>query len=102
VRAFFEQHDPLGLIFVAAESLPAGSIRRLRYVPADGPADSGVLALARALEHLNFAWAFVGTLLRLPVVHHAAQLLTDVAGFGPRTLCSPCSTGKDASSVGPD
>ena len=102
VRAFFEQRDPLGLIFVAAESLPAGSIRRLRYVPADGPSESGVLALARALEHLNFAWAFVGMLLRLPVVHHAAQLLTDVAGFGPRTLYTPCSTGKDASSVGPD
>jgi protein-S-isoprenylcysteine O-methyltransferase Ste14 len=92
VRAFLEQRNPAGLIFVDAESLPSGSIRRLRYVPADGPAESGVLAFARALEHLNFAWAFCGLLLRLPVVHHAAQLLTDTAGFGPRTLRPSCST----------
>jgi len=96
VRSFLEQRDPRALVFVAAESLPAGSIRRLRYVPIDGPAESGVLALARALEHLNFVWAFAGLLLRLPVIHDAAQLLTDEAGFGPRTLQSTCPTSHKA------
>jgi len=90
VRAFLEQHNPAGLILLDAETLPAGSIRRLRYVPPDGPAESGVLAFARALEHLNFGWAFLGFMLRLPAIHHAAQLLTDTAGFGPRTLGSTC------------
>jgi protein-S-isoprenylcysteine O-methyltransferase Ste14 len=100
LRMFLELRNPAGLIFQDAESLPYGSIRRLRYAAADGQIDSGVLGLARALEHLNFAWAFVGLLLRLPVVHHAAQLLTDVAGLGPRTLQSTCSRGHEPSSLG--
>jgi protein-S-isoprenylcysteine O-methyltransferase Ste14 len=96
VREFLEQRRPAGLIFRDAELIPIGSIRRLRYVPADGPAESGVVAFARALEHLNFAWAFCGLLLRLPVIRHTAQLLTDAAGFGPRTLRSTCSTEDEA------
>jgi protein-S-isoprenylcysteine O-methyltransferase Ste14 len=91
IRAFLKQRNPAGLILCDAESLPVGSIRRLRYSPADAPPDSGVLAFARALEHLNFGWAFCGFLLRLPLIHHAAQLLTDVAGFGPRTPNITCS-----------
>lgn len=93
IRAFLEERKPIGLTFVDAETLPAGSIRRLRYAPVSGASESGVLAFARALEHLNFGWAFCGFVLRLPVVHHAAQLLTDTAGFGPRTLTSSCVVG---------
>lgn len=89
IRAFLEERNPTGLIFCDAESLPGSSIRRLGYVPANGPAEFGVIAFARALEHVNFAWSFCGFLLRLPVVQHTAQLLTDTAGFGPRTICLP-------------
>lgn len=92
VRMFLEQRNPAGLVFCDAESLPSGSIRRLRYVPAEGQTESGVLAFARALEHVHLGWAFCGFLLRLPVIHQAAQLLTDAAGFGPRTVRSTCST----------
>lgn len=92
VRAFLELRAPAGLLFQDAETLPGGSIRRLRYLPTGGPAESGVLAFARALEHLNFGWAFIGLLLRLPAIHNAAQLFADAAGFGPRTLNPSCST----------
>jgi protein-S-isoprenylcysteine O-methyltransferase Ste14 len=92
VRLFLEHRNPSGLIFRDAESLPQGSIRRMRYVPADGPDESGVLAFARSLEHLNLGWAFCGFVLRLPVIHHTSQLLTDAAGFGPRTLPPRCRT----------
>lgn len=98
IRAFLEQRNPAGLVLRDAESLPTGSIRRLRYVSADAQAESGVLAFARALEHLNFGWALCGFLLRLPVIHHAAQLLTDVAGFGP--LTPTCSLGETATPGG--
>lgn len=92
IRSFIEERNPTGLILQDAESLPGGSIRRLRYVSADGAAASGAVAFARALEHINFAWCFCGLLLRLPVVHQTAQLITDVAGFGPRTVRPNCST----------
>ncbi|MEO6803594.1 MAG: hypothetical protein ABI197_10180 [Granulicella sp.] len=84
----------MGLVFSDAETLPVGSIRRLRYIPSEGEAEAGVLAFARALKHLNFAWAFCGFLLRLPVIHHTAQFLTDVAGFGPSTPSAICATGQ--------
>lgn len=99
VRSFLDRRSPVGLIFQDAESLPAGSIRRLRYAPPDGVDESGVVAFARALEHLNFAWSFCGFLLRLPVINQAAQLITDSAGFGPRTLQPSCATDTEPSTA---
>lgn len=87
VRAFLEQRNSAGLILCDAESFPGRSIRRLGYVPANGSMEFGVVAFARALEHVNFAWSFCGFLLRLPVVWHVAQVLMDTAGYGPRTVC---------------
>jgi len=87
LRRWIEARRPLGLELVAAESLPAGSIQRLRYEPGDGtPYVDGVRALGRALEHINFGWAFAGIMMRLPIVWRLIQLLTDASGFGPRTL----------------
>jgi protein-S-isoprenylcysteine O-methyltransferase Ste14 len=89
VRTWIEKRRPLGLEIVDAEVLPPGSIRRMRYDLGDGSATvEGVRAMARALEHLNFAWAFAGAILRLPGVWQCAQLLMDASGLGPRTIIS--------------
>jgi protein-S-isoprenylcysteine O-methyltransferase Ste14 len=95
---WLEHRRPIGLDLIAAESLPAGSIRRLGYDPGDGtPAVEGVRALGRALEHLNLGWAYAGAILRLPIMWRFIQLVMDVSGFGPRELrgiakCSPQAT----------
>jgi hypothetical protein len=92
IRRWIEQRHPIGLTLIDAESLPAGSIHRLRYDPADGTAAvHGVVAFARALEHLHVGWAYCGMTLRLPVVHQALQLLMDASGFGPRTIPGSCA-----------
>jgi protein-S-isoprenylcysteine O-methyltransferase Ste14 len=89
VRAWLEVRDPLGLNIVDAETLPAGSIRRIRYEPADGSASvEGIRAVGRALEHLNLAWAIAGAALRLPLAWQFIQLLMDASGLGPRTVPS--------------
>jgi len=87
LRAWLEARRPLGLQIVDAETLPAGSIRRMRYEPADecAPAD-GVRALGRALEHLNLGWALAGAALRLPLLWHGVQVVMDASGLGPRDL----------------
>lgn len=78
---------PVGLQIHAAERLPAGSIRRMRYDSGDGNAPvEGIRALARALEHLHLGWALTGAALRLPVVWRVVQLLADASGAGPRTI----------------
>jgi hypothetical protein len=68
-----------------AETLPWGSIRRMRYEPGDGgDAVDGVRAMARVLEHINFGWAVAGAVLRMPGVWQTVQLLMDASGLGPR------------------
>lgn len=76
---------PVGLEIVAAESLPYGTIRRMRYLPKDGsPSVEGVRALGRALEHLNLGWAVAGIGLRVPGLWQFVQLVMDASGLGPR------------------
>ena len=65
VGFWFLERGPAGLEIRAAESHPSGALRRLRYESDDLEAD-GLVALARALEHLNLGWAFLGWMLRLP------------------------------------
>lgn len=86
LRAWIEAHQPLGLEIIDAEALPAGSIRRMRYVAPDGTSTDGVRALGRLLEHLDVRWAFAGALLRLPGLWRVVQLLTDASGLGPRLV----------------
>jgi protein-S-isoprenylcysteine O-methyltransferase Ste14 len=87
VRSWLESKDPLGLALIGAETLPAGSIQRMRYDPNDGSNSvEGIRAFGRALEHLHLGWALCGATLRLPGVWQSVQLLMDASGLGPRLL----------------
>jgi len=58
---------PVGLEIVAAEEHPERDLTRMTYDPQDGTAEqSGIAALARAFEHINFGWALLGMAMRLP------------------------------------
>jgi len=51
---------------------------RITYDPGDGcPREHGIVALARALEHINLAWALFGWMLRLPGIAWLAQFVAD-------------------------
>lgn len=77
---------PVALDVVPAEGHPAG-LRRLTYESSDGRERAhGVAALARALQHLNLGWAWLGWMLLLPGVARAVQFVVDGLGFGPRDL----------------
>ena len=85
VRAWLERRQPLGLQIVDAETLPRGSIRRMRYEPGDGcEAVDGVRALGRAMEHIHLGWAVCGAALRIPGVWQGVQVVMDASGLGPR------------------
>jgi protein-S-isoprenylcysteine O-methyltransferase Ste14 len=87
LREWIEARCPLGLEIVDAETLPSGSIRRMRYEPGDGgPNVEGVRAMGRTLEHLHLGWAIAGIALRLPGIWQVVQLVMDASGLGPRTL----------------
>jgi protein-S-isoprenylcysteine O-methyltransferase Ste14 len=88
---WIETRRPIGLEILPAESLPFGSIRRMRYVPGDGTASvEGVRALGRALEHLHLGWVVAGIALRLPLVWQFVQTVMDASGLGPRAPAGGC------------
>jgi protein-S-isoprenylcysteine O-methyltransferase Ste14 len=84
---WFERRRPAGLEIVAAERHPARDLGRLTYDPGDGSGDeTGVAALARALEHVHLGYALAGVVMRLPVLRAALTLLADVSAGPPRAM----------------
>ncbi len=94
----------VGLDIVPAESHPSGALVRLTYQPPyGGPVDEGVAAFARALEHIHFGWAWVGMLMRLPIIRPFLQVVADASGAYPRAA-SPAgrdSANSERLSLGP-
>ena len=87
VRCWLEARDPVALVIMPAEDHPTRSLVRMTYDPMDGtPAEEGVSAFARGLEHLHLGWAFCGALLRLPLMRPLVQIVLDASGFGPQTV----------------
>jgi hypothetical protein len=87
IGRWLQSREPLGLLFVAAEDHPTHDLWRITYDPGDGtPDEEGVAAIGRALEHINFAWAFAGMAMRLPLVSGLLQALVDLSGGGPQRI----------------
>jgi hypothetical protein len=85
VGRWFLARAPRGLEIVPAELHPTRTLSRITYDPCDGGRDeSGVAAVARALEHLHLGWAMVGWFMRLPLLVSALQLLSDASGGAAR------------------
>jgi protein-S-isoprenylcysteine O-methyltransferase Ste14 len=88
VGLWFIARAPVGLqIRPALEH--AERLTRMTYEHPDGTRVDGITALARALEHLNLAWAFCGMALRLPLVDTVFQVLLDAAGGNLGDLPEP-------------
>ncbi len=70
-------------------------IGRITYDPSDGSeVEHGVVALARALEHVNLAWALFAWMLRLPGIARLAQLVADSLDPQSEAVCAtPATTG---------
>ncbi|HEX7287028.1 MAG TPA: methyltransferase [Candidatus Angelobacter sp.] len=81
---FLEVLRPIGLKIVPAEEHPDRDLERMTYESHDGSIQqAGIAALARALEHVNLGWAFLGMAMRLPVINSLLQAIADVSGGEP-------------------
>ena len=93
IAAFLCALKPYKLCILPAEEHPLYTLERMTYESHDGSVRAqGIVALARALEHVNLAWALAGFMLRLPLASQLVQSITDVSGGGPfsvsRRVCS--------------
>lgn len=84
IAAWMQGRNPRQLLFVPAEHHPALDLDRVRYEAADGYSADGVVAIARALEHIHLGWAMVGFAMRLPIGRTILQLIVDASGGGRR------------------
>ena len=81
VGRWFARRGAAALSVVPAETHPSGRLRRVTYESGDGsPAERGIAAIARALEHVHLGWAAVGMTARLPVLRPLLQVLIDGSG----------------------
>jgi protein-S-isoprenylcysteine O-methyltransferase Ste14 len=87
VARWFAARAPVGLEIIAAERHPARDLWRITYDPGDGTGEEqGAAAVARALEHVNLAWATLGIIVRLPVLNFVIQAFVDASGGGPQRI----------------
>lgn len=86
VGRWFLARNPIGLKIAPAEDVGDPGLRRVTYISADIDPARGVVAIARALEHLQLGWAVTGWILALPGVSSLAQLMADVFGPSPQVV----------------
>jgi protein-S-isoprenylcysteine O-methyltransferase Ste14 len=74
------------------------TLTRITYRAAGGQREvQGVHAIARAFDHLNFAWAFCGWMLRLPLIGWVAELITDAVSPSGPEHCNANASGASPS-----
>ena len=104
VGRWFAASGAMSLEVVPAELHPRRELRRITYELVDDESicADGVAALARAVEHINFAWAMLGFFVRLPLIRRLLQLLTDVSGGDEQLVrrfespeCAPLNIGTE-------
>jgi len=87
VASWYSARGVRGLEIVPAEDHPHGGLTRITYESQEGRyRATGIDAVARALEHIHFGWAFAGFAMRLPGVAAIIQLIVDASGGEPRPV----------------
>lgn len=85
---FFQSRSANKLSQGAGERQARGEREIDKYCAAGGDREvHGIQAIARAFEHINFAWAFCGWMLRLPLIGWVAELITEAVSPAPPKLC---------------
>jgi protein-S-isoprenylcysteine O-methyltransferase Ste14 len=86
--AWLKRLNPAGLQVAAGEDHPSRDLEWITYRHADGRIEeSGIVAIARALEHTNLALAVIGWAIRLPGIAAFSQLVLEAVMEKPMGTC---------------
>ncbi len=87
IQQWFSRRNPAALMIVPARDHPNRDLDRITYDPQNGCAEeSGIAGLARGLEHINLAYAWLAFVMRLPILRSFLQLVADASGATPRRV----------------
>ncbi len=84
-RNWFEKQGVQRLKLRNAEDYAGASLKRITY-SCNGEECSGVRAVAEAFQHINILYAWLGWVMKLPLVSHLLQLTIDLSGGDERVL----------------
>lgn len=69
---------PVGIHFTSAAAHPSKDLDRVTFRHANHPfEEDGINAIARVLEQCNLSFAFVGWVMRLPLLNQVLQIIVD-------------------------
>jgi len=86
-QRWLEARGVIGLEILPAEDHPNTALTRMTYCPNGGTEEEyGMAAFGRALEHIHLGWAYLGMLIRLPIINQFIQLVVDASGGGPQVI----------------
>ncbi len=86
VARWIDHQQPNHLHLRAADEWPGEPLDRVTWNhPPSGRRESGVRAIAMALQHLQLPWAIVGWIAGFPGISHLLQICFDAAGTGKRS-----------------
>jgi protein-S-isoprenylcysteine O-methyltransferase Ste14 len=87
VADWFSRQSPIQLTLRKASEWPGAPLQRITWHnPSTGRTESGVNAIAMALQHIHLGWAAIGWLASLPGVSHIIQICFDTAGAGRKPI----------------
>ncbi|MEP2775161.1 MAG: methyltransferase [Luteolibacter sp.] len=87
VADWFSRQSPKQLTLRKASEWAGAPLQRITWHhPSTGRTESGVNAIAMALQHIHLGWAVVGWLVSVPGISHIIQLCFDTAGAGKKTI----------------
>ena len=88
VANWFFRKSPTQLTLRKASEWPGAPLERITWLnPSTGRTESGVTAIAMALQHLHLGWAAIAWLVSLPGISHVIQICFDAAGAGKKKIC---------------
>ena len=89
VAHWFQCRHPHLLELRVASDWPGPPLTRATWHhPPSGRCETGVCAIAMALQHLSLPWAAIGCTAGLPGISHALQICFDAEGTGKRPASS--------------
>ena len=86
-KSWFSNRKTINLNIVYAETYRGKPLTQATYVSANNTTYSSVAAIARALEHINLAWASLAWFMRFPIINQLLQLIIDTIEIEQTNTC---------------
>ncbi len=85
IKRWIENKSPVALEIIPASEWKGNKLNRITYHdPNTSETSEGVLAFAKAIQHIHLGWALLAWLISLPFISYIIQAALDASGAAPQ------------------